>query len=107
MSAGADVVVLDLEDSVPAEGKDAARAAAVDCLREAAGVHDAAVLGVRVNAPGTVHGRKDLVAFAESGRHPAVVVVPKVESPRDVDLVAAVLDRGDAPCSSSMKRPAR
>ncbi|GAA2798557.1 CoA ester lyase [Saccharopolyspora taberi] len=95
-SAAADVVVLDLEDSVPAEDKPTARAAAVDRVREVVDDHDT-VLGVRVNAPGTLHGLHDLVAFAESGVCPAVVVVPKVESSRDVELVATVLDRGHGP----------
>lgn len=87
-NAAADVVVLDLEDSIPAEQKQAARAAALDCLRE----DDDTVLGVRVNAPGTVDGLHDLVTFAESGMSPSIIIVSKVESPRDVELVATVLN---------------
>ncbi len=89
-TSGADVAVLDLEDSVPRHRKDAARAAAIGYLTEATG-SGTTVLGLRLNAPGTVHGTKDLVAVAESGLRPAVLVVPKVESARDVELVAAVL----------------
>ncbi len=89
-TAGADVAVLDLEDSVPHDRKDAARAAAIGYLTEATG-GGTPVLGLRLNAPGTVHGAKDLVAVAESGLRPAVLVVPKVESARDVELVATVL----------------
>ncbi len=80
-TAGADVAVLDLEDSVPHHRKDAARAAAIGYLTEATG-GGITVLGLRLNAPGTVHGAKDLVAVAESGLRPAVLVVPKVESAR-------------------------
>lgn len=89
-TAGADVAVLDLEDSVAHHRKDAARATAIGYLTQATGA-GATVLGLRLNAPGTVHAAKDLVAVAESGLRPAVVVVPKVESARDVELVAAVL----------------
>ncbi|MFF4410395.1 HpcH/HpaI aldolase/citrate lyase family protein [Streptomyces sp. NPDC001404] len=98
-SAGADVALLDLEDSVAPDGKDAARAAAIGCLTRAAA--DASgttgVLGLRLNAPGTVHGLRDLVAVAASGLRPAVLLVPKVESPRDVELVAKVLHAEDGP----------
>lgn len=86
--AGADVAVLDLEDSVPYNHKDAARAAAIDYLSTYSG---AAVLGVRMNAPSTASGMKDTVALAEVGVRPAALVVPKVESARDVELVATVL----------------
>ncbi|MFL4909455.1 HpcH/HpaI aldolase/citrate lyase family protein [Streptomyces sp. MMS24-I2-30] len=92
-SSGAGVALLDLEDSVPADGKTAARAAVIGCLSpsaESVGSGNT-VLGVRINAPGTVHGLKDLVAIAESGVRPAVVLVPKVESARDVDMVAKII----------------
>ncbi|MFI1868881.1 aldolase/citrate lyase family protein [Streptomyces jumonjinensis] len=84
--------LLDLEHSVPAGGKDRARAAAVGRLArdgENTG-REAAVLGVRVNAPCTLPGVKDLVALAEHGLRPTVLLVPKVESARDVELVAQI-----------------
>lgn len=91
-SAGADVTLLDLEDSVPHHRKDDARVAAVGFLAESAAAGSSAtVLGLRLNAPGTVPGMRDLVAIAESGLRPAVLLVPKVESQRDVGLVADVL----------------
>lgn len=93
-SAGADVALLDLEDSVPHHRKDAARAAAIGCLTEATD-GGTTVLGLRLNAPCTVHGLRDLVAVAESDLRPAVLLVPKVESARDVELIAKVLDADD------------
>ncbi|MGH3927437.1 MAG: aldolase/citrate lyase family protein, partial [Pseudonocardiaceae bacterium] len=54
-TVGADVAVLDLEDSVPHHRKDAARATAIGYLTEATG-GGTTVLGLRPNAPGTVHG---------------------------------------------------
>lgn len=93
LRAAPTVALLDLEDSVPADGKDSARTAAIGCLTTAA--HDtghATVLGLRLNAPSTLHGLKDLVAVAEAGLRDTVLLVPKVESARDVDLVATVLD---------------
>ncbi|MDX3367438.1 CoA ester lyase [Streptomyces sp. ME02-6987-2C] len=90
LRAQPDVVLLDLEDSVPPGDKDAARTAALAHLA-AAPMHDATTLGLRVNAPGTVHGLKDLVALAGAGLRETVVLVPKVESARELELVAQVL----------------
>ncbi|MER6719874.1 HpcH/HpaI aldolase/citrate lyase family protein [Streptomyces halstedii] len=90
LRAQPDVALLDLEDAVPSYGKNTARTAAV-ALLSAAPVHSAAVLGLRVNAPGTVHGLKDLVALADSGLRDTLVLVPKVESARELELVAQAL----------------
>ncbi|MCA1220029.1 HpcH/HpaI aldolase/citrate lyase family protein [Streptomyces sp. 8L] len=90
LRAGPDVALLDLEDSVPPGGKDTARNQALDQLG-AAPAHGATVLGLRVNPPGTMHGLKDLVAVVDAGLRGAVVLVPKVESARELELVAQVL----------------
>ncbi|MFJ3673410.1 HpcH/HpaI aldolase/citrate lyase family protein [Streptomyces sp. NPDC090106] len=90
LRAQPDVALLDLEDSVQPDGKDPARTAALAHLGTAA-VHGATVLGLRVNAPGTVHGLKDLAALAGAGLRETVVLVPKVESARELELVAQVL----------------
>ena len=74
-AAGADLVVLDLEDSVPMGDKVAARAEAVAWTAE----H---VAEVRVNALGTPWGRDDLLALA--GVDALRVRLPKVESADDV-----------------------
>ncbi|MCX5256802.1 aldolase/citrate lyase family protein [Streptomyces canus] len=97
VESGSDVALLDLEDSVPTDGKNAARAAVIGCLSQSRGSVGSGdtVLGVRLNAPGTVHGLRDLVAIAESRARPAVLVVPKVESARDVEIVAKIIDAGD------------
>jgi (S)-citramalyl-CoA lyase len=89
-ATAADVTVLDLEDSVPHDRKDAARSAAITYL--AADPGTGPVPGLRLNAPSTLPGVKDLVALAESGVRPAVLLIPMVESAREVDLVATVLE---------------
>ncbi|MER6520215.1 aldolase/citrate lyase family protein [Streptomyces sp. NPDC001553] len=91
LRARPDVVLLDLEDSVRAESKDAAREAALAYLT--ARDQDGGVLtGLRINSPGTVYGLKDLTAIADSSLCDAVVLVPMVESARDIDLVSQALD---------------
>jgi citrate lyase subunit beta/citryl-CoA lyase len=76
-----DVAVLDLEDAVPAAGKDAARAALVTALAETDLPTTLLVrikLLVRINPPGTAWFDADLTAVADG---PATgVVLPKYES---------------------------
>ncbi|HEX6467873.1 MAG TPA: CoA ester lyase [Streptosporangiaceae bacterium] len=96
VAASADVALLDLEDSVPLELKEQARIAALGFLSEATPAQqnqtgDAPVLGVRMNALGTVFGLRDLLAIADTDVRPRVLLVPKVESARDVGLVVDVL----------------
>jgi len=75
-AAGADAVVLDLEDAVAADAKDAARAAVVGWLRTA--VPGVPVL-VRVNAAGTPWHADDVAALASLPTPPAALVLPMAE----------------------------
>jgi len=76
--AGADVVVLDLEDAVPLPAKESARALVAKVL-------DTRPAYVRVNAPRTRECAADLDAVAGSA---AGIRIPKTESPLDVQWVA-------------------
>lgn len=71
-----DVVIIDLEDAVGPDDKDAARAAAVEAVK--AGGFAAPVLAVRVNGADTDWARDDLHAIGAAG--PDVVLIPKVGS---------------------------
>ncbi|MGW3828807.1 HpcH/HpaI aldolase/citrate lyase family protein [Streptomyces sp. NPDC005071] len=83
--SGAAVAVVDIEDSVALPDKQTARTAS-----EAFFLPDpSCTLGIRMNCLTTIDGIKDLAALAA---RPDLIVVPKVESPRDIELVAAVLD---------------
>lgn len=90
-SAGADVTLLDLEDAVPAALKDRARSDVLDYLQVAAGDAGSSAVGVRVNAPGTVAGLRDLAEVAARGLWPGLLLIPKVESARDIELVARIM----------------
>jgi citrate lyase subunit beta/citryl-CoA lyase len=84
---GADAVILDLEDSVPYEQKEAARAGlphAIDTVARGSGD----VL-VRVN-----RNWADLVADLDAAVHPAVTAInlPKVDDPAVVRVVSEMLD---------------
>jgi citrate lyase subunit beta/citryl-CoA lyase len=81
-AAAADTVILDLEDAVAPDAKDAARDAVVRGLDAL----DAATVVVRVNAPGTPWHPADVAALAA---FPAVtVMLPMAERPEDVEALA-------------------
>ncbi|MFE6686092.1 HpcH/HpaI aldolase/citrate lyase family protein [Streptomyces sp. NPDC057743] len=92
-SLPADGLILDLEDAVAPDAKEAARervAAAV-----AAGGYGNREVTIRVNGPGTPWFADDLRAAAEAG--PDAVVVPKVESAQTVREVERRLEEAGAP----------
>jgi len=84
LTSGADAVVLDLEDAVAADAKDAARvtvrAWAVDATPA-----DRARVVVRTNDLGSPHAGRDLAAVAGAGL--TAVMLPKTESADDVATV--------------------
>lgn len=89
LASGADAVCIDLEDSVPPDGKDAAREAAVAALGDPR-------LCVRVNGVNTDVGRADLAAL--SGHEPTLLLIPKVESPDEIaDLGSDLVPLIEAP----------
>jgi len=88
-SLPADEVIVDLEDAVAAEDKEAARDLAVAALQRRPLGRTTAL---RVNARSTPWWEDDLRAAAEA--HPDVVVLPKVESPADVSAAAELLPAG-------------
>ena len=77
-SAGADVLILDLEDSVAPADKDRARAAALGYLASAAPGRLAHAL--RLNGAQTGAGVVDLRALLDSGTSPDFLILPKTES---------------------------
>lgn len=87
-AADADLMCLDLEDSVPPAGKDAARLTAVGVLeRKGTGA-------VRINGVATRAGLADLLALADAAHAPGQVLVPMVESARDLAIVRGALGPG-------------
>jgi len=87
-----DVVILDLEDAVAPDAKDAARALAVAAV-EAGGFGPREVV-VRVNGLDTPWGEADLAAVGRT--RPDAVLTPKVSTPDDLAAVRARLG-GDLP----------
>lgn len=84
--AGADALILDLEDSVAAEGKTTARKLAAAFLRAA----DVAEIWVRINALDSPDAMPDLEAVLPSA--PFGIVLPKPAGAGDADRLSAILD---------------
>lgn len=94
--AGADGVIIDWEDAIPAGEKDAVRAATIARLREQGPVATPPfVTSVRINDLRSAAGRADLEALAAAALRLDAVVIPKVEDPEEVREAARRL--GGAP----------
>lgn len=87
--SGADILILDLEDSVATDAKGAARERTAEAVR---GLGRPAA--VRVNPLGSGLVEDDLAAVMPAG--PAVIVLPKCESARDVVELSARLSVHEA-----------
>ena len=79
-SLPADIVVLDLEDAVAPEAKDAAREAAIAAVAE--GGFGGREVAIRANGLDTEWGMQDLAAITNSSAD--AVLVPKVSAPIDI-----------------------
>jgi citrate lyase subunit beta/citryl-CoA lyase len=87
-AAAADIVVLDLEDAVAADGKRQAR----EQIRAWLGRGNRAV--VRINGVGTPWHADDVAMIADRSDWLAAVMVPKVESPEALAALAAAMPAG-------------
>lgn len=89
---GADAIVLDLEDAVAAESKEAARKGAVDFL--AARSPKGPSIQVRINGLQSDHIDADLDAIVPA--KPDVIMLPKATSGNDVALLSAMIAAREA-----------
>lgn len=94
LSSGADVLILDLEDSVSAANKPVAREIARAFLAQHGATTDRPQLMVRVNALDTGLTDEDLDAIVTA--RPDAIMLPKCEAGRDVTHLAAKLSAREA-----------
>jgi citrate lyase subunit beta / citryl-CoA lyase len=88
----ADAIIIDLEDAVAPDAKEAARDQAVAMVK--AGGYSRREVVIRVNGLGTAWGEADLRAAASSAAD--AVLLPKVQSPDDLHAARAVLSAAGA-----------
>ncbi|MFC4083993.1 HpcH/HpaI aldolase/citrate lyase family protein [Amycolatopsis samaneae] len=89
----ADALILDLEDAVAPDAKEAARERV--CAAASSGDYGSREVTIRVNGLDTEWHDADLRAAAAAG--PAAVVVPKVNSAAEVHNIERALELGGAP----------
>ncbi len=85
-AVGAGLTIIDLEDAVAAADKDSARSAAL-----AQFANNANGWALRINALTTPAGITDLAALLLAKTMPAALLLPMVEVPCEVEIVARVL----------------
>jgi citrate lyase subunit beta/citryl-CoA lyase len=88
-----DALILDLEDAVAPDAKEAARESA--CAAARSGEYGDRELTIRINGIGTQWHDADLVAAAQAG--PDGIVVPKVNSADEVRCLVGAMEAAGAP----------
>jgi citrate lyase subunit beta/citryl-CoA lyase len=99
MTAGADAVILDLEDSVPASAKAQARelvAQTIDAQAATTGTGAGPAIHVRINGAATNHLLSDLEAVVRPGLD--AILLPKAENPVEVQRTEAIIERQEIMC---------
>jgi citrate lyase beta subunit len=94
LEAGADIVCIDMDDAVAIDRKDEGRAVTLPLFRER--THPEVEQMVRINALSTYHGLKDLQALIESDAPPPAIMIPKIRSAEEVQIIDGLLSAGRA-----------
>ncbi len=91
LNSKADVVMLDLEDSVPADKKNEARRIVIQSLKDLN--WESKTVTVRINAPDTPFAYKEIIEIVENaGEQLDAIVVPKINHPGDIHFISRLLD---------------
>jgi citrate lyase subunit beta/citryl-CoA lyase len=92
VSYGADALVLDLEDSVPADQKQEARKIAADRIQELSAIGRR--FYVRINRSPFMYSMDDLLSMAKPGVEG--IMLSKVVGPEDVDMAARMVSEAES-----------
>ena len=94
LDSGADIVCVDMEDAVAVPRKDEGRALTLPLFAERS--HPQVEKMARINSISTLHGLKDLQAILECPAPPPSIMIPKVKSAEEIQLVDTLLSIGPA-----------
>ncbi len=94
LNSGADIVCIDMEDAVARSRKDEGRALTLPLFKNKTHPHVEQM--VRINGLSTLDGLKDLTAIIESDAPPPAIMIPKIKSPEEVQLIETLLSSGPA-----------
>ena len=91
LKVGADIMCVDLEDAIAPQHKAEARAATLKWFAEAE-LDGSVEAMVRINAPRTPEGMRDIDAVLASPKAPPALMLPKVKSPAEISALAELFD---------------
>ncbi|HEX7952267.1 MAG TPA: CoA ester lyase [Burkholderiales bacterium] len=94
LDSGADIVCIDMEDAVARSRKDEGRELTLPLFKD--NTHPHVERMVRINGLSTPDGLKDLSALIASQAPPPAIMIPKVKSAEEVQLIEALLSSGPA-----------
>ena len=89
LDSGADIVCVDMEDATPRDRKNEGRALALPLFKNI--THPHVEWMVRINGLSTADGLKDLTAIIDSDSPPPSIMVPKVRSAEEIQLLDELL----------------
>jgi citrate lyase beta subunit len=89
LEVGADIVCVDMEDAVALDRKDEGRRLTLPLFAQ--DTHPYVERMVRINALSSAHGLKDLQAILECLAPPPSIMVPKVKSAEEIQLLETLL----------------
>lgn len=89
LDAGADIVCIDMEDAVARNRKAEARALTLPLFSNPTHPHVEQM--VRINALSTLEGLKDVQAIVEGEAPPPAIMIPKIRSAEEVQLLEQLL----------------
>ena len=92
LDSGADIVCVDMEDAVARSRKDEGRALTLPLFRDKS--HPQVEKMVRINSLSTPDGLKDLTAIIELETPPPAIMIPKIRSAEEVQLIDSLLSSG-------------
>jgi citrate lyase beta subunit len=94
LDSGADIVCVDMEDAVARGRKDEGRALTLPLFGK--NTHPHVEQMVRINGLSTPDGLKDLTAIIECEAPPPAIMIPKIKSAEEVQLIETLLSAGPA-----------
>jgi citrate lyase beta subunit len=94
LNSGADIVCVDMEDAVARNRKQEGRALTLPLFRQRTHPHVEQM--VRINALSTPDGLRDLDAIIGSDAPPPAIMIPKIRSAEEVQVIDTLLSSGAA-----------
>ncbi|MGY8815461.1 MAG: HpcH/HpaI aldolase/citrate lyase family protein [Gammaproteobacteria bacterium] len=91
LESGADMIIIDLEDAVAADQKEASRSGAIDFLKVASDKIPERI--IRINSFRTDEGQSDIAAIIEARPTTGTLLIPKIEAVEEIQEITNILKK--------------